>query len=153
MPQLETKHFGSIAYEAGAELEFPAGLPGFESRRRFLALRFAQSDPLVYLQSMEDPALCFLTVPVLVADKDYRLQVDGEDLETIGLTPGEQPQIGRDVLCLAVLSIREDADPTVNLLAPLVINLKNHRAVQAVHAESGYSHQHALFPQEAALCS
>jgi flagellar assembly factor FliW len=53
------------------------------------------------------------------------------------------------VLCLAVLSIRETG-PTANLLAPVVINPKACRAVQAVAEGGGYSHQHALEPLEAA---
>jgi flagellar assembly factor FliW len=153
MPLLETKHFGRVSYEAGAEMTFPCGLPGFENQRRFLALRFAQSDPLIYIQSLEDPALCFLTAPVLVVDKDYRLRLKPEDLETIGLAAGSEPRIGPDVLCLAVLSVREDAEPTANLLAPLVVNPRSQLGVQALAPEPGYSHQHALFPQEAAVCS
>jgi flagellar assembly factor FliW len=51
-----------------------------------------------------------------------------------------------------VLSIREGG-PTANLLAPLVINMRNLKAVQAVAAESGYSHQHVLLPEEAPVCS
>ena len=153
MPQLETKHFGTVTYEEQSELIFPCGLPAFERRRRFLALRFVHSDPLIYLQSMEDPALCFITVPVLVLDRAYRLQVSAEDLETIGLEGRTQPRIGPDVLCLAVLSVREEGDPTANLLAPVLINLRNRKAVQAILADSGYSHQHALYPQEAPVCS
>lgn len=152
MPLLETKHFGSVSYAPASDLEFPCGLPGFENRRRFLALRFEHSDPIIYLQSMEDPGLCFLTVPVLVLDQEYRLSVNAEDLDTIGLPADRQPAIGRDALCVAVLSMREDG-ATANLLAPVVVNLKNRKGVQAVMARSGYSHQHELFPQEAAVCS
>ena len=42
-----------------------------------------------------------------------------------------QPRIGEDVLCLTVLSIRETG-PTANLLAPMVVNLHNRKAVQAM---------------------
>jgi len=55
------------------------------------------------------------------------------------------------VLCLAVLSFRPTG-PTANLLAPVVVNVANLKAVQAVMADSGYSHQHALAAQEA-VCS
>ncbi len=153
MPILETKHFGPVAYEEGTELEFPCGMPGFESRRRFLALRFAHSDPVVYLQSMEVPELCFLTVPVLVVDREYRLDVCAEDLEAIGLDPGRQPRIGAEVLCLAVLSVREEGGTTANLLAPLVVNIALRRGVQALMPDSGYSHQHSLVAQEETVCS
>ena len=56
------------------------------------------------------------------------------------------------MLCLTVLSVRETG-PTANLLAPIVVNLRNRKAVQAVAAESDYSHQHALMPEEASVCS
>jgi flagellar assembly factor FliW len=151
MPTLQTKNFGPIRYDADAALEFPRGVPGFEERRRFLALHFDGTDPLVYLQSFEDPELCFLTMPVLAADPSYRLQLEPEDAELIGLT-SNAPRIGEDALCLTVLSLREDG-PTANLLAPIVVNLRNRQAVQAVATQSGYSHQHRLMAEEAVACS
>jgi flagellar assembly factor FliW len=153
MPVMQTKNFGTIAYEADSELDFPCGLPGFDNRRRFVAVRLADSDPLVYLQSLEDPDLCFITMPVLAVDPRYRLKVANEDLGHLELPAARQPRIGEDVFCLTVLSLRETG-PTANLLAPILINLKTRRAVQAIAPESGYSHRHELMPQEeAALCS
>ena len=97
-------------------------------------------------------SLCFITIPARVVEPQYRLRIMEQDLEVLGYPADCQPVIGRDVLCLAVLSIRESG-PTANLLAPVVVNLKSHTAVQAVAPDSGYSHQHALFPQEAPVCS
>src|SRR6185503_10963638 len=107
MPSMQTQNFGTIDYDPDSELEFPSGLPGFDSRRRFVAVRFVESDPLIYLQSLEDPALCFVTMPILSVDPRYRLKVTSEDLGQIGLQSARQPKIGEDVLCLTVLSIRE----------------------------------------------
>ena len=152
MPLLETKNFGKISFEPESEIEFPCGLPGFDSRKRFVAVRFAETDPLLYLQSLEDPGLCFITMPVLAVDPRYQLNVNPEDLGLLGLPAASRPRIGEDVFCLAVLSMRE-AGPTANLLAPVVINLKTRRAVQAIAPESGYSHQHELMPEEASVCS
>ena len=152
MPLFQTKNFGQIRYETETTLEFPRGLPGFEGRRTFLALHFDDTDPLIFLQSTEDPDLCFLTMPVLAVDPGYRLQVEPEDLELIGLAPGP-PEIGKDVLSVAVLSLREDG-PTANLLAPIVVNLHTRKSVQAVAAQSGYSHQQPLpvpAPEEEAI--
>ena len=39
------------------------------------------------------------------------------------------------------------------LLAPIVINLKTRRAVQAIAPQSDYSHQYELTPEETAVCS
>jgi flagellar assembly factor FliW len=149
---METKSFGKISFEPESELEFPCGLPAFEERRRFVAVRFVESDPLIYLQSLEDPGLCFITMPILAVDPRYKLAVSGEDMEQLGLPATSQLLIGEDILCLSVLSIQETG-PTANLLAPIVVNLRNRRAVQAVAPESGYSHQFALMPDEASVCS
>ena len=152
MPVMETKNFGMISFEPDSELEFPGGLPGFDTSRRFVAVRFVESDPLVYLQSLEDPGLCFITMPILAVDPRYKLRVRDEDLEQLDLPPSRQPRIGEDVLCLTVLSVRETG-PTANLLAPIVVNLRNRKAVQAVAPESDYSHQHELMRGEASVCS
>jgi len=147
-----TKHFGELPAQPEVEFEFPGGLPGFEARRRFVPLHFERTDPLIFLQSLEDPDLCFLTVPVLAVDARYRLGVEPEDLEVIGLPGDRQPRIGKEVLCLAVLSIYAEG-ATANLLAPLVVNLKTGKAVQAVRADSRYSHQHPMVSEETPVCS
>ena len=152
MPSFQTKYFDLVSFERSSVLEFPHGLPGFEERRSFVALQFEDRRPIVFLQSIEDPELCFLTVPVGVVDADYHLQVNEEDRSHAGLPPLRPLRIGDDVLCLAVLSVRESG-PTANLLAPLVINLHNRKGVQAIAAESGYSHQHPLETQAAPACA
>jgi flagellar assembly factor FliW len=152
MPSIETKYFGRVSHEAQSLIEFPKGLPGFEQSRLFLALQFEESRPLIFLQSAEDAGLCFITLPILAIDPQYQLRVESEDRSVLGLPVGRPLRIGDDVLCLAVVSIRESG-PTANLLGPIVVNLGNQKAVQAVAAESGYSHQHALVPEEAPVCS
>ncbi|HEV3329952.1 MAG TPA: flagellar assembly protein FliW [Bryobacteraceae bacterium] len=151
MSSFETKNFGTVSYETGSVLEFPRGLPGFEDRRRFLALQFADSKPLVFLQSLEDSGLCFITLPILAADPEYRLEISPEDREVVGLPLAATLQIGADVLCLTVLSL-EETGPTANLLAPVVVNISNLKAVQAIAPDSHYSHQQALLPQETVAC-
>jgi flagellar assembly factor FliW len=72
----------------------------------------------------------------------------------VGLAGDSQPKIGSDVFCLTILSVAEDRPPTVNLLAPLVVNPATNRGVQAIQVESGYSHQHELpAPGPEAPCS
>jgi flagellar assembly factor FliW len=151
MPETQTTNFGTISFGPESVFEFPNGLPGFEERRRFLPVQNPRTAPIVFLQSLEEPSLCFTTLPVWVVDPQYRLQVMEQDLEVLELTADRQPRIGDEILCLALLSIR-NTGTTANLLAPVVVNLKNYKAVQAVSAESGYSHRHLLFPQEAVAC-
>jgi flagellar assembly factor FliW len=144
MPTFSSRHFGSIAYQNDATFEFPAGLPGFEQERQFVAVEHAASKPIVFLQSLTRPELCFITLPVLAVKRDYKLAVCAEDLRALDLAGDRQPAIGDDVLCLAIVSVAEGRLPTANLLAPVVVNLKTRRGLQAIQEESAYSHQHPL---------
>jgi flagellar assembly factor FliW len=152
MPVCATKYFGSTEYESSALVHFPAGLPGFEEEFDFLPLNIPGQEPLIYLQSIQKPDLCFVTLPVLAVDADYQLEMAEPDMLAIGLDPSRQPVAGKDVLCLAILTISEMA-VTANLLAPIVLSLGNNRAVQAVAPAHQYSHQHPVRQSEEALCS
>jgi flagellar assembly factor FliW len=148
MPELDTRHFGRVSYRDEDRFVFPRGLPGFEEARAFVPLSFSETAPLVYLQSLEDPGLCFLTLPLLAVEPRYRLQIAREDLAFLGLAARAQPRIGYDVLCLTVVSLGPKG-PTANLLAPIVVNLRSRQAVQALCPKTGYSHRHPLLPVEA----
>ena len=151
MPCCDSEKFGPIEFDSGSVIEFPRGLPGFDRRRQFLPVSIKATQPIIYLQSLDDPGLCFITLPILAVDPAYRLEVTDEDLEEIGLPAGSTPVLGPEVLCLAVLAVREEA-PTANLLAPVVVNLANKRAVQAIAPHARYLPDHALPAQSATAC-
>jgi flagellar assembly factor FliW len=144
MPTLSSRNFGPVEYQEESVFEFPAGLPGFEEERRFVPIEHAASRPIVFLQSLNRPSLCFITLPVLVVQRDFKLAISAEDLRTLELAEKRQPAIVADVLCLAVLSVAEGKMPTANLLAPVVVNLKTRRGLQAIQVDSSYSHQHPV---------
>lgn len=153
MSNIDTKYFGVMPCNDGACFETPCGLPAFEEQRRFLPLALPDHQPLLFLQSATTPELCFIALPVLVADPAYRLAISAEDLAELDLPLSRQPEIGSEVLVLALLSVRENAPATANLLAPLVVNLANRRAVQAIRHDQLYSHEHPLAHiQEHASC-
>jgi flagellar assembly factor FliW len=134
--RLVSPWLGEICWEANCELLFPAGLPGFEQHRRIVPVEIPAQRPLIYLQSAEQPGVCFLTLPVLTVDPHFELHLSEEDqslleLDLLLLPDGACPALGADVLCLALLF---PAGKTVrtNLDAPIVVNLHNGRAVQAV---------------------
>ena len=148
MLSTQTRHFGAIQYREDSVFSFPEGLPGFEDQRQFLLLERPETRPLVFLQSLSTPGLCFITVPVRVAKADYELRMPPEDVASLGISTGGPPGIGRDVLCLAIVSLQENRAPTVNLLSPVVINILDRHGIQTIQVDSGYSHQHLFSPQE-----
>jgi flagellar assembly factor FliW len=148
MPHCETRYFGQLSYDEKTVLEFPGGLPAFEQERRFVSIEQPHTRPLVYVQSLTTPSLCFVALPAQVVEQGYVLEMTDEDAKAIGLPRGSAAVIGSTVLCLALLSIRE-AGVTANLMAPVVVSLETRRAVQAVCTTGRYSHQHAVEASEA----
>lgn len=154
MPQADTKYFGTLGYGEESVLSFASGPPGFELERSFLLIERPEQHPLVYMQSLSTPDLCFLALPVRAVAPGYQLALSLEDRELLDLPCGDPPAIGADVLCLALVSVPEEGPPTANLLAPVVVNLKTRRALQAVQPDAPYSHRQALpCPDGEPVCS
>ena len=134
-----------------AAIEFPHGLPGFESEREFVLAEPPSQSPLLFLQSVRTPALSFLAIPVQTVEPDYELQLNPDDITALGLDPDDLTAVAANLLALALLTVPENAPVTANLLAPVVVNLARSVAVQSVRLDRRYSHCHPLC--EAASCS
>jgi flagellar assembly factor FliW len=146
MPLAHTRRFGALEYDRLSVLTFPAGLPGFDGQPLFTLVEKPDLAPIVFLQSLNTPELCFLSAPVSAIDPEYSLALTSEDLERLALDPARQPVLNVDVLSLALLCTPENGPVTANLLAPIVINLHTRVAVQAVRADARYSHRHPINP-------
>jgi flagellar assembly factor FliW len=144
MPSLETKYFGTLPYTEGAVFHFPHGIPGFEQEQHFVLIEVAERAPLVFLQSMARVSLCFAAFPIQVVDRQYQLEIVPEDLEDLELDPGRQPALGVDITVLALISWHGQSRVTANLMAPVVLNLKTRRGLQAIRRDARYSHEHPI---------
>jgi flagellar assembly factor FliW len=145
--RLTSAEFGEIEYSPDDVVVFPEGLPAFEDEAEFVRLRLAAIEPLVVLQSRRTPALAFLTVPVEVLDPGYRLRAEAGQLQALGWGGAAEPAAGRDVLCLAIVTL--GAEPTVNLLSPLVIHPATRLGCQLIQVDAPYSCRHPLRPAAA----
>lgn len=126
-----------------AIIEFPEGLPGFDDQNQFVLLRPPDLDPVLLLENISERTASLAVVAVDVVDRGYRLTLTPEDHLALGLE--EEPQVARNVLCLAVIVLAGNGKaPTCNLLAPIVINPANRRAKQVIQMESDYSIAHPL---------
>ena len=151
MLEFETKYFGKVPYAPGSVIEFPLGLPGFENEHRFVLIEQSINKPIVFLQSLSQPELCFPTAPVSLLCPNYELTLSAEDLFALGCQ--EQPVAGQDTLLLAIVSLAPDGPATANLLSPVVIHWRTRLAVQAIQTDSPHSHQHPLLaPTPVAPC-
>lgn len=137
MPKASTRQFGYVEYGEDAVVEFAEPLPGFPEDRQFVVIEPDEWKPLLFLQSLDHPELCFTGLPVGCVAKDYRLWLGEEDLAALGMT-----SVGDPSLCVALVTVKDS--PTVNLMAPVVIHARLRRARQVIQFDSGYSFEHPL---------
>lgn len=131
--KIETTRFGEVTFALGDVIEFPWGLPGFAGQRRFLALTLDEQPNFVWLQSVEDPKVALPAADPWQIFGDYEPRLPVYATETLQLRSNE------DFTVLCVIVVTKDAEEmTMNLMAPIVINLKTNRARQVMLENSNY---------------
>jgi flagellar assembly factor FliW len=129
-----TSRFGEVTFADSDVFEFPWGLPGFADQRRFLALSLAEQPNFVWLQSLDDPKLALPAADPWLVFPDYEPRMPAYATEALGLQSAEDFTI----LCIVVVT-KEAEEMTMNLMAPIVMNLKTRRARQVMLESSPYA--------------
>jgi len=88
--------------------------------------------PFLALSSVEETGLTFIAVPPGLLFPDYVLEVPAPDVALLGLATAADADV------LALVTRRQGATPTVNLLGPIVADRVTGRALQIVLQESPY---------------
>lgn len=138
--EINTDRFGKISYENEELLFFPQGLVGFPGKHKYILLKQPEIEPFIWLQSVEDPGLCFLTIDPFIFFPEFELEVELENdlLSQIGTIT--------DLGVIVIVTIGEDfKDSTANLLGPIVYNRSTMNAWQLILDNSDYSTRHNLF--------
>ena len=120
---------GDLEWDPESELWFADGIPGFENEKRIVPVEIPTQRPLVYLQSAQTPALCFLALPASTIQPGFEVRLSAEDLLALELDPECEPVPGKDILCLALLGPAKSGI-RANLAAPVVISLHSMRGHQ-----------------------
>src|ERR1700733_1832729 len=137
MPRIPTRFFAEVDYNPESVFHFAAGLPGFENESEFLFLNLPESEPVMFLQSVATRSLCFVLLPIRTLVPYFQPELSAEEIQALDLPAGRQPIIGEEVLCAALIGVGNEEVPFANLMAPIVVNLKNRRGIQVIHPESG----------------
>ncbi len=135
--------FGDIQYTEEDLLILPLGLVGMPHLTRFLILDFEGEHAFKALLSTEEPGINFL----ITDPRNFRDDFDFDLLEPTR----EALKIGRDddqavfVLC----TWRGKFESTTgNLLGPIVVNVKNRKAMQVILERGAYTTHESLAAME-----
>ena len=136
-----TKPYGEIEIEEKQVVTFPRGLFGFEELRGF-ALLDATQPPFYWLQSLERVEVAFVLMDPLFFRPDYTPDVDGAELEEIGITPDGEG------LVFCIVTIPENSSQmTANLQGPLILNPRTHVGRQSISANPRWGVRHVILDE------
>ena len=138
-----TDRFGEVSYDEKDVLFFPRGIPAFENMHSWI-LAGSDDNAVKWLQSIEDGDLALPVTSPDAVRPDYNARIPEDELKLVGsLNPA-------DLALLIVLSIPQGApwNMTANLRAPILINIKTHKAVQVIALNEEYPIRHVVFPED-----
>ncbi len=125
---IKTRIFGEVTIDDSKMIHFPAGIVGFPDLKDFALIHDAEQGNqagIRWMQSVQEPEFAMPVVDPLVAKEDYNPVVDDELLKVIGE--------GEDILVLVTITVPSDLTKmSVNLKAPIVINVEERKACQVV---------------------
>ncbi|CDF58031.1 flagellar assembly protein FliW [Thermobrachium celere] len=129
--QISTKFFGDIIIQEENIIYFNEGIPGLDEYKRFVILDIEDTN-LKCLQSIDEREIAFLIINPWDYFKDYEIELTDEEVNYLGIKDY------KDVIVYNVVTVRKDKI-TVNLLAPIVININNMNAKQIILNEKKYN--------------
>lgn len=124
-----------VPLEQEVVFKFESGLPAFEECREFIFVMDKNLEPFLIMQSLNREDLSFVCIDPFIITEDYTVKVNENMMETLEI------EDRNDILILAVVTVHEDMTlTTANLMGPIVLNIKNNRAMQVIldDIDSGY---------------
>jgi len=126
MMRMNTSRFGPVEFETADVIQFPAGILGLDGCSQWVLLADAQNDCLGWLQSANQAEIALAVVSPRRFVADYQVRVARDE---VGLLELDQVQ---DAQVLVIVS-KNERTVTLNLKAPLVLNLARRLGRQVVN--------------------
>lgn len=122
---IESTRFGRVELDGDDIIRFPSGIIGMDECRHWVLLADSRNDSLGWLQSTNQPEIALAVVSPRPFVPDYQLRVSRNEIAPLELDTLADAQV------LLVVA-KHSAGYTVNLKAPLVINLRRNIGRQVI---------------------
>jgi flagellar assembly factor FliW len=131
--KIQTSHFGEVEIESSKILKFENGLFGLEDNKRFVLLSNEESRPISWLQSLDTKDISLPVIDPFQIFPDYSFDISQDDIDALDI------EDVKDVFVLNVLVIpRNIGTMTINLSAPVIINVKYSKGCQIILDDRKY---------------
>lgn len=124
------------------DITFKKGIPGFENLNRFTLNDLEENKNFKILKSNNEE-VSFVTVSPFDIYNDYEINLNDEIIDELQIKKSD------DVLVLSIITLGKTlGQSTMNLKAPIVINIKNKLGKQYILNIDKYNTKHPLIKKE-----
>lgn len=132
--KLQTKVFGEIEIDESKKLVFEQGVIGYPEYKEFFLLSDIERESkntIRWLQAVEDPCFALPVIDPLIIRPEYNPSVEDEILEVLG-------DLDSDFVVFSTIRVPSDiTQMTVNLKAPIIVNVATQKGCQVIIEEAG----------------
>ena len=124
------------------KVKFNKGIPGFDNIKDFV-IKELEGNNNFKIMECEESKISFVTTNPFDIYSDYEINLNDEIIKDLEIKNPE------DVLVLAIITLGKTLDKsTMNLKAPIVINIKNNLGKQYILQDESYETKHPLIRRE-----
>ncbi len=136
MIKLNLPRFGgvSVEFESNSVINFPAGLPGFETCNRFKLFHEEGKPNVNWLQSLDKPEVMFSLRDPGLLNISYEVNLSDADEKLLETAPGDDLQLAL-IVYKDGKAKDKDAAVKANMFAPIILNVSKRRGIQKVLKE------------------
>lgn len=140
--KIETSRFGEIEIDDKKIIFFPQGIPGLEEIKRFALVHHDRTYPINWLQAVDVPHISLPVIDPFEIMPDYKFDIIDDDISDLSLSAKN------DLHVVNVVVIPEDIKKmTVNLSAPVLINIRTNLGKQVIIDRRDYQIRCPVFEQ------
>lgn len=143
--KIQTTRFGEIEIDEKACFKMISPILGYEDEKEFILIEHKENSSFKWFQSLKTPDLAFVVTLAGLFGIDYSYELPEDIQEKLGIIDADE------VLTLNVVVIPHNNPraSTINLLAPLIFNIKNRQGAQVILQNSEFRIDYPLFEKEA----
>lgn len=133
-----TSRFGEIEAQEKDMITFVSPVLGFTGLKRYVIINALENTIFQFMQSLEDKDLTFVLADPFQWLPDYEFDLEDHWLRKLGI------KSKHDVNIRVIATIRSSSDISINLKAPIIINIESNEAAQIILEGSDYSSRYSL---------
>jgi len=141
--RVQTKWFGEIEVGEDKIITFDKGIIGFEDWKKYTLVYDAEKEDdvtIIWLQAVDEPTLALPIMRPETVYEGYDPVVEDEIVKTLGNIQDAE------LLVACALTVPEDVTKmTINLKAPIIINIDSMKGVQLIADNADYQVKYPIY--------